>query len=543
MSDFKEAMEQFEELATQLYLNENKRYTAGLLLPRFKEAADRNRQDVTINQAAFVIEQVAQKDPAREVTANDLRELGQQFYQNGTDFNNEFADLLEEQTESTQVETNRLDYSEGGLKNIEWDGAYEREQTNLYSDESDIEMIIDPTIACTDQELRLVRQAAQLIDDEIKGTRRVAKISSILRRKTDNELLFQTTLRTASSESEVDVFIPVEVSNEIPLFPQVMATTEKVYTLDSEGLDNLTADINSQIHIKRAQHISNLRSAEDYEIAIRNDNMGKYAEEVDEFSELSESPKASLGHEEIEKTLRDAVLEKETRYTQEARNAGRELVETELQDLGFQHPQVSFNGDFEHGLTYEANVNTGLGKMKIVVAVEENKNLLFPPSQFKVANEEQIYTLTKEAINQAARSTKDGLKAEVHPFLYAKSYPELKKQLKAAAHHKQHKLAQDIISLIDEKFGDYYRNAATDDYQTWLEESTQSYDDRCGGCDYYAPQTTHANNDYCNLVKTAAKNVNKDEDTEICTRSTYANLEDTSTFLDNGESITINWDD
>ena len=123
------------------------------------------------------------------------------------------------------------------------------------------------------------------------------------------------------------------------------------------------------------------------------------------------------------------------------------------------------------------------------------------------------------------------------------SYPELKKQLKAAAFSKQFKVAKQIISLIGEKFDSHYQNSAVSDYQTWLEEGSQSYQSRCGTCDHYSEKTKVAQNDYCSLLKTAAKNVDKDSETEICTRSTYANLDDAKVMLDNGQSIKISWED
>ena len=533
MADFTKEMQQLQELVNELYLRENKRYTAAGLLPRFKTAADNNRHDLTINQAAFVIEQVANKDPHKQISANDLRELGDQFYQNGTQYTIEFSDLLEEKEEETQKESGRLDY-EGAARDIEFDGAHEREIPDLYSENNN--GVVDPSISYSPEELALFQQAAQMIDDEFQKTGRISKVSSVLKIKHPDKLIFQTSIRTA--DTAADVFVPVEVSANIPLFPEVMSTTEKVYTIDSNGLDELTSDVQQNVELKRANHVSNLRSADDYDFALRDDNMGKFAHEVDEFEELQ--PKHNLGVEEIEKVLTDAVLAKDSKYSTEAQTAGRELVESELRDLGVQNPQVAFSGDYEHGLTYTAEINTGAGKVSITVPVENNNTLLLPPTQFAATGGTEVFALTKEALSTVGRVAEATM--DVHPFLHAMSYPDLRKQLKSAAVDKKHKLAQQIISLIDEKFGDYYRNAATDDYQSWLEESIQSYQSRCGDCTYYVEKTA-STEDYCNLIKTAAKEVSRDEDAEICTRSTYADLENSSVYFDSGQSITITWDD
>jgi hypothetical protein len=530
MSDSNNVLERIEQLAQELFLQERKIYTAGLLVPRFKEAAARNRHDITINQAAFVLDQVASKNPSREISASDLKELASTFYSPSTNFHHEFADLLEdEQASISQKQASRLDFH-GHARDITLNETYKK-----------AEVIVDDSLLLTPSEEGLASQAVQLINDELAQTGLVVQASSVLKFKDNSKLVFQTKLKTASNE--IEVVVPVEVVDEVPLFPQVLATTEKVYTLDNQGLSDLIADTEASTLRKRAEHISSLRTAEDYDMALRSDTRGQYAEEVDEFE--VEAPKVvSLGHTEIEQVLRDAVLAKDSKYTEQTRYAGRELVESELNQMGFFNSQVKFDGDYEHGLTYKASLNTGVGRLDVVMPVEihPSQKIMLPPSQFKAANQEEIHTLTKEAVLQVARVTKTA-SAEVSPLLFAMSYPDLRKQLKIAAQNRKHKTAQQIINIVDEKFGDYYRNAATDDYQTWLEESSANYESRCGGCDHYAPKTAQVHNDYCNLLKTASKNVQQDQQTDICVRSTFANLEEAQTFLDNGENIKINWED
>jgi len=535
MSDNNNIEQKLRELAEVLYLNDNKKFTAGQLAPRFQSAATRMRQDLTINQVAFVIEKMAEKDPSREITAATLKELANKFYVSSTKFASEFSDLLETNEKVQSKQTDRI-ASEGGPRDLHWDGAHQKEEIKLYQEDSDISQIVDSTINATPDEMSTIRNAAMMVEEELRSTGRVSKVSSVLKYKTAEMLLFRTKIATDSHETEV--FVPVEIKNDVLLFPQVISTTEKVYTLDSEGLDNLTADISYSTNLKKANHVSSLRSAADYELTLRSDSMGKYDAELDE-NDVPEAKMASLGIEEVEQTLRNAVLAKESKYSRATHEDGRRIVAVELSDMGFKNPQVTFNGDYQAGLEYAATVNTEFGKFKINVPVEVRGSTLLLPYQFKSDN--QVQELKKELIVQAARGSKLTT-ADVHPLLNTMSYPDLKRQLKTAAHTKNHKLANDIIALVDEKFGDHYRNTATDDYQTWLEESITTYASRCGECNYYIPKTAQANNDYCNLVKTAAKNVQKDGHSEICTRSTYAGADET-VFFDGGNSIKISWED
>lgn len=195
--------------------------------------------------------------------------------------------------------------------------------------------------------------------------------------------------------------------------------------------------------------------------------MNKFTEEVDEY-DLPEKKLASLEDQKLVDSLKDSIVRKESKYTVQTQDQGRNLVAMELKDIGFTNPQVRFSGDYQIGLEYEATVNTGSGKFKISIPLEVRGATILPPHQFKAAN--QVHEFNKNNIMQAS-STSNSIEADVHPLLLSMSYPDLKKQLKTAATKRQHKLAQDIIALIDTRFGDHYRNAATDDYQTWLEES------------------------------------------------------------------------
>jgi hypothetical protein len=539
MSDLDKIKEQFEKIAQELFVQENKIYTAGLLVPRFKEAANRLRHDLTINQAAFVIEQMAKRQPTKEITASDIKQLGDKFYTASSVFTEEFSDLIEQEDQQAQKQASRIAFAES-TRHLEWDGKHSEPEVDIYKDES-IKSLIDPSLSITEKEASIIRAAAILISEEFKALPQVRKTSSILRHKTDSSLVFQTKIKLAN-EHETDVFVPVELNNEVPLFPQVFSDTEQVFTLDSDGLENLTAEVERKVRQKQSEFVGGLRTAEDFEIALRNDSMGRFSEEVDEYE--VEAPKvASLQHSEIENILINAVKTKESKYSPQAHIAGADLVATELKDIGFSNPQVQFNGDYENGLTFKADVNTEAGSIQIELPVEvlAKSSTMLPPAQFKAAG--KVYDLSKNAVTQVARLSKtSSLSVSEHPLLFALSYPDLKKQLKTAAHQKMPKLAQKIIATIDEKFGEYYRNAATDDYQTWLEESSINYTSRCGGCDHFSTKTSQAHNDYCNLIKTAAKNVEVDAETQICVRSTYAEAE-TPTFFDNGQSIKITWED
>lgn len=536
MSDSNKTTEQeLFEIAQTLFLNENRQFVAAQLASRFKTAAENNRYDKTINQVAFVLEKVAEQNPTLEVSENDLLDLANKFYSADTAFYSEFSDLFTSQDQQqSSKQASRIDF-ETETKHLAWDPTYQKEEGNPYDNSNSI---IDSSISYTPEDLFLVREAAMLIDEQLKSTGKVYRTASVLKHIEDNTLIFQTKIKTASREAEI--FVPVELQGTIPMFPEIMGTTEKGYQITTAGLEQFISDLELQESLKKTEAQVLFRSAEDFEIALRNDSMGLYNEEVseDESLETSDRP-ASLLDSEIEQILTAAVKAKDSKFTSLAREEATKVIKSALKESNLNPSSIEFEKDSKNGMVYRATINSELGQLKTKIAVEIQNSIILPPTSIEFEGE--ILDLSKESLLKAARGNeKLTITSENDPLMMSMSYPELKKQLKQAAYKKKHKLAQKIINIVEEKFGSYYGNAAIDDYQTWLEESSSSTEGQCGGCDHFIPKTSQAQNDYCNLIKTAAKNVKKDS-SGICTRSTYAGS-DESLFLDAGNLIQIKLD-
>jgi len=537
MSDSNKTIEQeLFEIVQTLFLNENKQFVAAQIASRFKTAAEHHRYDRTINQVAFVLEKVAEQNPTMEISESDLVDLANKFYSPDTEFYNEFSDLFNSQEQQNQAkQASRIDF-ESETKHLAWDSSYEKESGNPYSND---DSIIDSSISYTPEDLALVREASMLIDEQFKNTGKVYKTSSVLKQVEDGLLIFQTKIKTASREAEV--FVPVELKDSIPLFPEIMGTIEKGYEITTAGLEQFASDLEIEESLRKSQNQALFRSAEDFEIALRNDTMGAYSEEVSEDEDFvaDQNRPASLLDSEIEQVLVAAVKAKTSKYSNLAREEASRLIKATLKENKLNPSSVEFETDTEYVMIYKANLNTELGQLKTKIAVEVQNSIILPPTSLEFEGE--TIAISQEDLLKTARS-KDELVvvSEFDPLMMSMSYPELKKQLRQSAYKKKHKVAQKIINLIEEKFGSYYGNAAIDDYQTWLEESTGSTESQCGGCDHFVPKTSQAQNDYCNLIKTAAKNVKKDA-SGICVRSTYAGDEE-SVFLDAGNLIQIKLD-
>lgn len=448
------------DIAQELLLQENKNTTAGLLAPRLQVSAANNRRDLTIRQVCDVIVRMAEKDPTREVTPKDIEKLYNDFYTPGTCFREEFSDLLNPLQVEAKNSKARLHYfGESREMNEVKENAIE---VDLYSELFDNQQVIDRTIAVSESEEPKIRYAAMLCDEELKRTGRVTTAKLQLKYKTPDLLVYRASIRTVAGDAEV--FIPVELKEGNPLIPQVMSTTEKAYTLDQSGIDTLTEDLVHKEYIKDMDRVAQIRIACGLSDDIRNDNLGTM--EVDEFEFQEANKPASLGIDEIDQILKEAVLHKESKFDKNQIQYGQKMVEAELKDLGFTNSNISFDGDCDYGLLYKAKLNTRVGKVTTTVLVEAKNEKFYGPTKFALG--EDIFDLSKEGFNEALATLEP--QEEISPFLYSMSYPELKRQLKSAAYQKRPNIAKQVIALIGEKFDVQYYNSAIDDYQTWLEE-------------------------------------------------------------------------
>lgn len=461
----KVAEQMLADLAQEIFINENKKFTAASLRPRFEAVADSYRRDTTIQQVSRVISAMAEKDPFRQISSNDLEELANKFYSPETAFREQFSDLLESSSRSVASKVaSRLDYVGDYRRTDEVSGAA-AEVDDLNTD-SAVAAMIDPALIYTASDLPTIRYAATLVEEELKATQRVAKASLKLKHKAPEMLIYEAHFKTASGDASV--FVPVELRNGNPLIPQVVTTTEKVYSLDTSGIDSLAEDVAYNNYTKEATAASRLRADAGMSDHIRNDNLNTL--EVDEFEDLPQKA-ASLGVDEIDSVLRNAVLRKESRFASNTIDYGRDLVTIELNDLGYRKAQVTYAGDYDQGLLYKASLNTEIGKFDITVPIEASRGMLLNPYQFEANS--QVHELSAATLSQAIKQVNP--QEEVHPLLYSMSYPELKKQLKNAAYQNKPKLAKSVLALIEEKFDNYYHNAAIDDYQTWLEEASSTH--------------------------------------------------------------------
>jgi len=526
----KAALEELRKLAEQVFLNERKVYTVGNLKQRFLSTAEAYRQDQTIQQVARVIATMADKNPITEVTSNDIHNMMNTFYVPNTNFRQEFGDLLEEEQVSTRKQSARLDFH-GDYRALDElsESVAEVDETDLNSLDHMSDTLIDPSLEYSTLDEPTIRYAATLVEEEIKNCG-IKKSGLQLKYKTPDMLVYKASLRTAAGE--VEVFIPVELKDNNPLIPQVMSTTDSVYTLDVSGIQSLSQDFSKKALIHKAQSADKMRMDMGMYDEMRSDSIGSV--EVDEFEEYSQK-EVHLGVDEIETILKDAVIRKESKFGISTIDYGRDLVAVELNDIGYKNSQVQFAGDTENGLLYDAVINTDQGKFKIQVPVEASKGMLLTPSEF--ISSDKGYLLSQASLRQAV---KDGNPQEnIHPLLYSMSYQELKKQLKESAYQHKPQLAKQVIAMITEKFDEYYQNAAIDDYQTWLTEATASYEARCNGCDYY-----HIKNektaDWCGLIKSETKEVFKDASSGICTRSIFSDEETPDIIaVDSGNSIKL----
>lgn len=440
--DKKQILKEIEELARISYIAERKVYYAFQLAPLMEKRAERFEYDRTIQQVNRVVTELANKDPYREVSAKDLKNIASRFYDFNSNFKEVFADLLEDVKEDAKKEvTTKVDFQllERELSEVK------KEKEAFYSPSN--------SITCKYADI-LVRECFKKAG--------VNKFELKFACHNEDLLMFQALIPTERNE-KIEVVIPVEMKEGMPLEPDCLINNENVYSFDESGIEDVVNDLFITKEKRRANALDSLRR--DLGMTIEDKGINEKIEEVDEFEDIPETKINKLDDEELESILREAVLSKKTKYNKKLLSIANQVVEMKIKEAGYKNPIIRFAGDIEEGVKYKVEFNSEFGKLKAEIPVEINdQEQIFEPEIISIANKN--YEFSRNGIKLSQKE--DNF---ISPKLYSLSYSDLRKQLKKAAYSKQSKVAKQIIALVQEKFDNYYSNAIIDDYQVWLEES------------------------------------------------------------------------
>lgn len=529
------------QMAENVIADSLKVFNVVQILPRFEAAINELRHDYVIGHIYEILKKKA-TDIDSVVTASDFQKwYGELIGLNpNSEFRVLFADLL----------PNRVDDIRGNAANIrhEYYDSFRDLTQKSTIEESVIETKTaeDTTGSLSDDLLMLsLNFGSDIMDRGLEVVKTELKsfggenIKASVRCGNQNYLLY--TVNFENKGISVEAGVPVEVKDNLVLLPELLTANGRTYSFDRKGIDTLINDVEN-IRTKRARDkFSDVRINEGRDDISRSLKAEEDSNiEVDEFDTII--PQVNLPDEllDVEAIMIDAVLQKESKFDNTVVQNGRGVLSNELKALGYKEHSISFTGDYKNGCVYKVSLLDGKKKIAIQVPMEIRQNKALIPGVFLAADvklgdpQSKLYDFNTNGFQKFASDNVEFIdEIRYDAGLLNMSLNELNKIIHAATLKSEHAIAREALNLIQDKFGAESHAIALGNYQHWIEQASLDNQIKCGGCDYHLPKggkrvngkivmaSVHSE-DYCLLVNTACKNVTKDNDTGICTKSSIA---------------------
>jgi hypothetical protein len=254
-----------------------------------------------------------------------------------------------------------------------------------------------------------------------------------------------------SDHTQVDLSVPVQLSNGMPSIPEYFIQDEKLIKLNKE---NLYVHLKDKQNFKKKASVgkySNQRAVHDYKIdtVIVPKALEKFAD------------------------LEDKLIASTISFSQDQVKLASRVLEVELKGLGVANPQIKVSSADERNLNLKAEIPTSGGRVDIIVPIEFSSGRPLIPSTFQAGK--SIYKLNSESINTLVKSAKsNGLEliSRAHDNMSNLSYDQLMDRIVDGVSRKDVKQAEDALSVIEAKFESSVFLGALDKFSKLLKHAS-----------------------------------------------------------------------
>jgi len=458
------------------------------------EASESYRTDQVIRNVANIVERRANANPNGLISREEFGQLYDAFagLNPNSNFKNIFSEVLPVGVAVAKPT------AEASRDNFYF---YERNPNSIEVDEDTEEPSAD-VFASTipSQPLSVVEAGLDLVKDELEMLGQ--KLPIDFEGDTDTGMIYSVDLGMSRK-----AYIPIEVVNRVPIPPKVIVANQSEFPFSREGFDRATRAPSKNSFIR--QHFSTYRDVPMSEEII----------EVDEYTELDDKtvmPDALLPFAVV---AEQRLLESSLGYPVEIVASGRELVETELMDLGYPLVKVKATNRNDDGIIYTADIETEQGKFAIDVPITiDNRGIAAFPSHFHYGEAQDKYELSRQGFDKLLAT------ATIDPPRYSgdmieMTYSELRKELLTSTMKRDFTRATEVLALVDDKFGSEHHKACLSDYAEWLKDSKVSFAARCGSCNYYENASKgKSTQDWCLLIDRPCREIRQTK-AGICVKS------------------------
>lgn len=459
---------------TSALQNECKSFLAGPLATRLAsvETDSRFQYDPVARNIASEITKVADRNPNQIVTADQI----QAFYKEieslhpHTEFRTAFADLFPGPVVETPAATEVPEEVKRARHTFYEDERLPGEEVVEVEENQEFEPYTAPEFAIGAKFAPHLHKFAEAAITQELGQFGAGNVR--VQHKTNGPDLMVYLAQFVSPTGKHQVVVPVQVQDDLIVLPEVFGKDDRVYDFTTAGFSAFENDNVRLAEIKAASATDLLRHAESID-APRNPsalesfmNEGEtVVMEDDDLDILGTSN--SHGLEDIEASLQNAIMRKQSSHNNRTITAAAEVVTRELRKLG-QHKSPVFAGDGNHGdLLFTAELTRNNRVAQVVIPVETQGETVLFPTHF--ITQDEAYQLDQTGVHSVFESHPENTVFDMKSTNLAEAnYNTLRQTVYASTMKQEHNRAQEALDVIASKFGQEAHTAAMKDYQDWI---------------------------------------------------------------------------
>jgi len=429
-------------------LENGKTFTTTYVVNRLEKAAALNSKDTLICHMRDVI--ANRRSDNKFITQREISEIYDHLYGLGggrSNFRKEVGDLLPDKHATIKLEDSgasgaRIPYGEK-LSPLYEENEFSKELAGVFSldKQSSFSALSDNTVRKAEKFAKLQLVSLGCVPQEVTAVR-----------TNDHFILCNASIDT-SDFTQVNVPIPVQVTNGIPALPNHFVQGDELVKLNKENLYVYIKDTNNFRKKTNVNKFASQRSVSDFKVdtPVVPVSLEKYADLENDLVAAA----SSFGVEQIKMATG--------------------VVAVELSGYGVPNPQVRVASSTDKTLTFAADIPTAHGRVEINVPVDMPNGKPVIPSSFIVSG--KSYRLNEDGLRSIMKASdhkndisKVSREAEEMTRL---SYGQLVDRIINGVSNNDYRQAEDALSVIGEKFDGQQYLSALDKFSKLLKHSSE----------------------------------------------------------------------
>lgn len=274
--------------------------------------------------------------------------------------------------------------------------------------------------------------------------------------KSNDHFVLCTASIDTSDFTQVEVPVPVQVTNGIPSLPTHFVQDEKLVKLNKENLFVFVKDKNNFKKKSSEKHFRDQRS----------------------FGTISSDTPVVPASLEAYANIEDSLVEAASSFSGDQINVARGVVASQMAGFGIPNPQVKVASSDDKTLVFSSDIPTSSGRVIINVPVDMPNGRPVIPNSFKVAG--KTYPMNEGGLRRVIEDSKENnslgtVSREVEEMARL-SYSQLMGRVTEGVASGDLKTAEDALASIEEKFGGERYISALDAFSKLLKHSSDNTD-------------------------------------------------------------------